>query len=172
MPNSTANSNPSPSRTCGRSWSPIPVTAAAGDTPGRTPDLTPTRCGTRSARISSATACRPNRSSSAAEPPRPSRAADRDRPADDLAGEDDVRCALGGCVLAVVMRAADDDLDVVDRRAGAVGQPEVQPAELHVEFDDHHRTREPRPRQGQLHKPHPRVRGEPRRNDPLALTLE
>ncbi len=83
-----------------------------------------------------------------------------------------MRRALGGRVLAVIVGAADDDLDVVDRRARAVGQPEVQPAELHVEFDDHHRTGEPGPGQVQLHRTHPPVQGQPRRHDPLPLALE
>ena len=92
-----------------------------------------------------------SRSRSAGEPPRSAGASDRDRSAHHLAGEDDVRRALGGCVLAVVMCAADDDLDVVDRGARAIWQPEVQPAELHVEFQDDHRPGEPGASEIQIH---------------------
>ena len=49
---------------------------------------------------------------------------------------------------------------------------DIQPAELHVELDNHHRTGEPRSGQVEFHGTHPPVQGQPRRHDPLPLALE
>src|SRR5215213_1440784 len=172
MPNSVVNWSPSPSRTCASSWRPILVTAGAADTRGRIPASMPRWCASRSVRTRSATACPTSRSSRAAEPPRSAGPADVDRPAHHLPGEDDMRPAFRGSILAVIVRAADIDLDVVDGGAGAVGQPKVHAAELHVELDDHNRPGEPGAREVQVDRTHPPVQGQPRRNDPLPLTLE
>src|SRR5262245_26568350 len=132
----------------------------------------PARCASRSARTSSATEYPTSRSNRAAEPPRAAGTADVDRAADHLAGEDDVRPAFGGRGLAVVVRAADVDLYVVDRGARTIGKPQIQPAELHVELDDDDRSGETRPRQIEVHRTHPPVQGQPGRHDPLPLAFE
>ena len=70
-------------------------------------------------------------------------AADVDRPQHHPSGEHDMRGALGRRVLAAVARAAAVDGDVVDRGAGALGQPQVEGSPHQVEFDHHHRAGEP-----------------------------
>ena len=83
-----------------------------------------------------------------------------------------MRGAFGRGVPAVVVGASHVDLDIVDGRAGAVGEPQIQAAELHVELDDDDRAREARPRQVELDRPHAPVQRQPAGHHPLALALQ
>src|SRR6201995_3714105 len=74
---------------------------------------------------------------------RPARAFYLDRSAHHPAGQHHVRGALSRCDLPPIAGAAAVDLDVVDRRARAVGQSNLDRAEPHVEFDDDHWPGEP-----------------------------
>ena len=72
-----------------------------------------------------------------------------------LAGQDDVRGPFRRCIFAVIGRATHIDLDVIDRGAGPIGQPQVQRAKFHVDFNDHHGTREAGPGQVEFDRSHP-----------------
>src|SRR6478672_8488843 len=104
--------------------------------------------------------------------PRFAWSADVDRTADHLAGQDDVRRSVRRCVLAVVVSAADDDLDIVDGRARPLRQPQVEPAELHIELDDDHRPRKAGPGEVEFDRSHSAVQRQPGRHGPLPLTLQ
>ena len=52
------------------------------------------------------------------------------------------------------------------------GQPQVQTAELHVEFDDHHRTGEAGTGEVEFDRAHPPVQRQPGRHGPLALPFQ
>ena len=55
-----ASCGPMPHSGCVTSWRPIPVTAGAAATPGRTPAWTPVRCGSGCALTRTGTGCQPN----------------------------------------------------------------------------------------------------------------
>src|SRR5271167_111627 len=102
----------------------------------------------------------------------PARAFDLDRAAHHPAGQHHVRGALRRCDLPPVAGAAAVDLDVVDRRARAVGQSNLDRAEPHVEFDDDHRPGEPGLDQIELDRTHPAHQGQPGGHRPLPVALE
>src|SRR5271166_1070613 len=108
-------------------------------------------------------------------PPRQQRPAwsfDLDRSAHHPTGQHHMRGALGGCVFPAVAGAAAEDLDVVDRRAGAVGQSNLDRSKPHVELDDDDRPSESRLDQVQLDGAHPAHQRQPARYGPLAVPLE
>src|SRR5271169_4432882 len=103
---------------------------------------------------------------------RPARAFDLDRAAHHPAGQHHVRGALSRCDLPPVAGAAAVDLDVVDRRARAVGQSNLDRAEPHVQFDDDHWPGEPGLDQIQLDRAHPPYQCQPGGHCPFSVALE
>jgi len=83
-----------------------------------------------------------------------------------------MRSSLAPRVLASVAGTAHIDLDVVDRGAGAFGQPDVQGAELHVEFDDHHRPGKPGPGQVEFDRSQSPYQRQPGGHSPFAVALQ
>src|SRR3984957_11456234 len=102
----------------------------------------------------------------------PARAFDLDRAAHHPTGQHHVRRALSRCDLPPVAGAAAVHLDVVDRRAGAFGQSNLDRAEPHAQFDDDHWPGDPGLNQIQLDRAHPAHQCQPGGHRPLSVALE
>ena len=83
-----------------------------------------------------------------------------------------MRGAFGRRILAAVPGAAAVDRDVVDRGAGALGQPQVQRAAHQVELDHHDRTGEAGVGEVEFDRSHPAHQRQPGRHRPLAVPLQ
>src|ERR1700733_15248451 len=72
---------------------------------------------------------------------RPARPFDMHRAAHHPTGQHHMRCPVGRRVLPPVAGATAKHLDIVDRGARALGQPDLHRPAPHVEFNDDHRSR-------------------------------